>query len=157
MKSIMAETERNAFPQTPPKDGSLAKWTPRTPLRPERMPSTSGSPVSSPSKKVDLRVMTPAITQESSIIVKPDTTSSGLSMSRPQGVGPTLGIPKPLSQSPPGPHVFSLPTHAPQPRTRAQSGQPIIPARMGPSSPSIRRASLAPSFRIVLTVKLRLY
>lgn len=144
MKSIIAETERNAFPQTPPKDGSsVAKWTPRTPPRPERMPSTHGSQISSsPGKKVDLR-MTPAVTQISPTILRPDTTSSGLSLTRPQGVSPALGVVKPQSPSPP--KALSKPqAHIPLPLTRSrstQASQPIIPIKMDVGSPSIRRTS----------------
>jgi hypothetical protein len=142
MKSIIAETERSAFPQTPPKDGSsIAKWTPRTPPRPERMPSTREQPVSSsPGRKVDLK-MTPAITQIPPTVLRPDTTSSGLSLTRPQGVSPALGAVKPQSQSPPN-ALSEPPVHIPPPLTRSQSAQisqPIVPVKMG--SPSIRRTS----------------
>lgn len=144
MKNIIAETERSAFPQTPPKDGlSTAKWTPRTPPRSERMPSTSGSPVSSStSKKVDLR-MTPAITQASSTIPRPNATGSGLSLTRPQGVNPAFGVAKLQSQSPPK-ALSKPPNHIPPPLTRIQStqvSQPIIPIKMGNGSPTIRRTS----------------
>jgi len=144
MKSIIAETERDAFPQTPPKDGSsVAKWAPRTPPRPERMPSTHGSPVSSsPGKKVDLR-MTPTITQISSTILRPDATSSGLSLTRPQGVSPALGVAKAQSQPPPK-ALSKPPVHIPPPLIRSQStriSQPIIPVKMDAGSPSIRRTS----------------
>jgi len=144
MKSIIAETERNTFPQNPPKDGSsMAKWTPRTPPRSERMPPTHGSPVSSsPGTKVDLRIK-PAITQTSSTILRPDTTSSALSLTRPQGVSPALGAAKSQSQSPlKGPS--RPPAHILPPLTRSQStqvSQPVIPVRTGVSSPSIRRTS----------------
>jgi len=144
MKSIIAETERNAYSQNPPKDGlSVAKWTPRTPPRPERMPPTHGSPVSSsPGKKVDLR-MTPALTQTSSTTLRPDTTSSALSLTRPQGVNPALGAVGSRSQSPPK-ALSNPPAHTPSPLTRTQSAQvsqPIIPVKMGAGSPSIRRTS----------------
>lgn len=141
MKSIIAETERNAFPQTPPKDASpTAKWTPRTPPRPERMPSTPGLPASSsPGKKVDLR-MTPAVTQGSWTILSSDTKNSGLSITRPQGVNPVLGTTKPQSQSPPKALLSKPPTHLP-PSSRTQNiqtSQPAIPVRMNVGSPSIR-------------------
>ena len=144
MKTIMAETERNAYSQNPPKDGSpVAKWTPRTPPRPERMPPTHGSPVSSsPGKKVNLR-MAPVITQTSSTILRPGTTSSALSLTRPQGVSPALGAAKSQSQSPPK-ALSKPPAHTPTPLTRTQStqvSQPIIPVKMGVGSPSIRRTS----------------
>ena len=143
MKSIIAETERSAFPQTPPSEGlSTAKWTPRTPPRSERMPSTSGSPVSlSTSKKVDLR-MTPAITQALTI-PRPNATGSGLSLTRPQGVNPAFGVAKPQSHSPPK-ALSKPPNHIPPPLTRIQStqvSQPIIPIKMGTGSPTIRRTS----------------
>ena len=143
MKSIIAETERGAFPQTPPKDGLLtAKWTPRTPPRSERMPSTSGSPVSSTDRKVDLR-MTPAITPASLTIHGPNATGSGLSLTRPQGVNPMSGVAKSQSQSPS--KALSMPSsHISLPLTRTQSthvSQPIIPVKMGAGSPSIGRSS----------------
>ena len=144
MKTIIAETERSAFPHTPPKDGlSTVKWTPRTPPRSERMPLTSGPPLSSSvSKRIDLR-MTPAITPVSSTIHGFNTTGSGLSLTRPQGVNPTFGAVKPQSQSPPK-SLSKPPNHIPPSLTRTQSTQvtqPIIPIKMGASSPSVRRTS----------------
>ena len=160
MKSIIAETERNALPQTPPKDGpSTAKWTPRTPPRPERMPSTSGLPVSSsPGKKIDLR-MTPAVMQVSSTSLGSGTTNSGLSLTRPQGVSPTLGVAKLQSQSPPK-ALSKPPVHISPSMARAQSTQmpqPIIPFKISGSSPGMHRTSSVPSPSIMLlSVKLRL-
>ena len=148
MKSIIAEAEKNALPQTPPKDGlSTTKWTPRTPPRPERMPSVPGPPMSSsPGKKVDLR-MTPTITQGSFTTVRPDTKSSGLSMTRPQGVGPALGAAKQQFQSPPKTPLSPAPTTLSLTRTKStQTSQPITPTKTGASSPSIRRTSLVSSF-----------
>jgi len=145
MKRIIAETERDAFTQTPPKDGSpTAKWVPRTPPRPEQMPPTAGSPQSlSPDKRVDVRI-TPAVMRGSSSTIRPDTTSSGLSRTRPQGVSPVLGIGKPPSQSPPKSLTSRSQTHDPPPLTRTQSTQvfqPIIPIKRGASSPGVRRTS----------------
>ena len=148
MKRIIAETERGAFIQTPPNDGSpIAKWTLRTPPRPEQMPHTAGSPQSlSPDKRVDVRT-SPGITQGSSNIVGLDTASSGLSITRPRGVIPVLGIGKSQSQSPPKAIILKPRAHVPPP-TRAQStqvSQPITPIKMGAGSPGIRRTSWVPS------------
>jgi len=145
MKRIIAETERGAFAQTPPNNGSpIAKWTPRTPPRPERMPPTAGSPSSlSPDKRVDVKT-SPGISQGSSSIVRLDSASSGLSITRPRGAIPVVGVGKSQSQSPPKAITPKLRIHDPLPVTRAQStqlSQPITPTKMGVGSPSIRRTS----------------
>ena len=145
MKRIIAETERGALAPAPPNDGSpIAKWTPRTPPRPERMPPTTESPPSlSPDRRADVRT-SPGIAQGSLAIVRPDTASSGLSITRPRGVIPVLGVGKPQSQSPPKATASKPRLHAPPPLTRAQSthvSQPITPTKMGAGSPSIRRTS----------------
>lgn len=147
MKSIIAETERNASSRTPPKDGPLTvKWTPRTPPRPERMAPVPGLPMSSStSKKVDLRT-TAAITPGLPTVAKPGTPSSGLSITRPRDVGPVLAAEKQQSRSPPKPLVLKPSAH---PLTRTQSDQvfqPITPLKSSASSPSIRRTSLVSSF-----------
>lgn len=154
MKSIIAETERDAYLQTSPKDGSpVAKWKPRTPPRPERMPPAPGSLLPpSPSKKIDLRV-TPTITQGSSTTIRPDTTSSGLSITRPQGAGPALPTVKPQPRSPPRVLASRPPIHVPPPLTRTQSTQvshPITPVKMEAGSSSIRRTSQVPSPLVTL-------
>jgi len=145
MKRIIAETERDAFAQIPPNDGSsIAKWTPRTPPRSEWMPPTPGlPPSSSQDKRVDVRT-SPGMTQGSSNIVRLDTASSGLLITRPRGVIPVIGIGKPQSQSPPKAITSKPRVHAPPLPTRTQStqvSQPITPIKMGASSSSIRRTS----------------
>jgi len=145
MKRIIAETERDAFAQTPPKDGSpVAKWTPRMAPRPERMPPTTGSPPSlSPGKRVGVKT-SPGIAQGSSSIIRLDTAGSGLSMTRPREVIPVLGIGKPQSQSPPKAVTLKPRVHAPPPLTRTQIGQvpqPITPIKVGSGSPGVRRTS----------------
>jgi len=154
MKSIIAEAERKAFPQTPPPDGPpTAKWTPRIPPRPERMPSTPGLPSSSsPSKNIDLR-MKSTITEGSSTVIRSNTTNSGLSISRPHRVSPALGTAKPQSQSPPKVLSSKPPAHIPPPLARTQGpqvSQPIIPVKMGASSPSIRRTSYVSTSSVIL-------
>ena len=145
MKSIMAEAEGNTSSQTPPKDGlSTVKWTPRTPPRPERMPAP---PVSlSTGKKIDLKI-TPAATPGYKTVVRPDITSSGLSMTRPQELGPAPGGVGPQAQTPPKTLVSKPPTHIPPPSTRTQStqaSQTITPVKLSAGSPSIRRTSSVP-------------
>lgn len=147
MKSIIAETERNSSPHTPPRDGSLtAKWTPRTPPRPELMPSSPAPPVSSsPGKRVDPRT-TPAIMQGPPTIARPVTTGSGLSITRPQGVGPALGEARPQSQTPPKTIVPKSPARIPPSLTGTQNNQvsqPTTPVKPSAGSPSIRRTSSA--------------
>jgi len=155
MKRIIAETERDAFTQIPKKDGSpTARWTPRTPPRPERQPPAPGLPLSlSPDKRIDVRT-TFSIAQGSLSIVRPDTASSGLSMTRPQGVDPVLGMGKPQSQSPPKALTSKTRAHIPPSLTRTKSTQvpqPITPIKMGVGSPSVRRTSWAPSSSVVLS------
>jgi hypothetical protein len=145
MKSIIAETERNLSSQTSPKDGlSTAKWTPRTPPRPERMPPTPAPPASSsPSKMGDVRI-TPVTTQGVPAITRPEITSSGLSITRPQGIGPALGVAKSQAQTPPKSLGIKPPLHFPPSPTRTQSSQaaqPITPVKLGAGSPSVRRTS----------------
>lgn len=149
MKSIIAETERKASPRTPPKDGSpTAKWTPRTPMRAERMPPALGlSMSSSPGKRVDWRI-SPATMAGPSTIVRPETTSSGLSITRPQGVDPVPAVTKQQAQSPQKAVTPKPSAHIPPPLTRSQSAQvsqPIAPVKFGPGSPSVRRTSLVSS------------
>lgn len=151
MKSIIAETEKNMSCRTPPKDGlSTLKWTPRTPPRAERMPPTPGLPISSSPSKVDSRT-SPAITPGLTAVTRPrpDTTSSGLSITRPQGVNPVLAVVKQQAQSPLKVITPNPPAHVSPLLTRTQSAQvsqPIMPVKLGSSSPGIRRASLVSSF-----------
>ncbi|KAF9784961.1 hypothetical protein BJ322DRAFT_1060536 [Thelephora terrestris] len=147
MKSIIAETEMNASSRTPPKDCfSMAKWTPRTPPRPELMPSTLASPVSSsPGKRGELR-MTLANMQGPPTTARPDTTSSGLSITRPPGVSPALEGVKLQTQSSPKTLVPKSPAHTLPPSARTQSrssqvSQPITPVKLNASSTGIRRTS----------------
>jgi hypothetical protein len=151
MKSIIAETEMNASSRTPPKDCfSMAKWTPRTPPRPELMPSTLASPVSSsPGKRGELR-MTLANTQGPPTTARPDTTSSGLSITRPPGVSPALEGVKLQTQSSPKTLVPKPPAHTLPPSARTQGrssqvSQPITPVKLNASSTGIRRTSSASS------------
>lgn len=149
MKSIIAETERDASSQTPPKDGlPTLKWTPRTPPRPERMPPAPGFPTSlSPGKKVDLRGTT-VITPGSPTIARPDTKSSGLSMTRPRGVGSALVEAKQQAQSPPKTLMPKPSAHIPPPPIRTQNTQifqSITPVKPVASSSSMRRTSLVSS------------
>ena len=145
MKSIIAETERNLPSRTPPKDGlSGVKWTPSTPPRPGQMPPSPGLPMlSSPSKKVDLR-KAPALTPGSSTAMRPDTTSSGLSITRPQVISPVLVVAKQQVQSPQTVPMLKPSAYISPTLNRMQStqiSQPITPVKLGVNSPSIRRTS----------------
>ena len=149
MRSIIAETEKNATSRTPPTDGlSTMKWIPRTPPRPDRMPPAPGLPMpSSPGKKAEFR-RTPATTPGPSTVARPNHTSSGLSITRPRGVGPALAVANQQTQTPQKALTpeFSAHTHPLLARTRStQLSQPGTPVKLFVSSSSIQRTSLVSS------------
>jgi hypothetical protein len=125
------------------------KWTPRTPPRTERNPPAPRlSTLPSPSKKVDLRI-SPATMAGPPIVARPDFASSGLSITRPQWVGPVPAAEKQQAQSPLKVLTPKHPVHTPPHLTRtqsAQASQPITPVKFGAGSPSIQRTSLVSSF-----------